>query len=181
VLSVTASRELQAVALAVKTADRTLRRDINAATRDVLNPVWQNLVAQRAAASRLDGRVFGSGARIKGGNPPELVAASSRRRLRGGLVPREEWRALEFGRHGDRTTTYTVGDSAVGGHSRDGRPVRGYRRRAHKVTRHTYRQLPARAPKGRVLYQAAADILPRAAALWAQLVVSKYAAAAERR
>jgi len=43
------------------------------------------------------------------------------------------------------------------------------------------RGLPSRTPKGRVVYQAFADVAPRIVSLWVQLVVKKYNDAAERK
>jgi len=49
------------------------------------------------------------------------------------------------------------------------------------VERRTMRGLPTRTPKGRVVYQAFADLAPRMVSLWVQIVVKKYAEAAEGR
>ncbi|MDF9877463.1 hypothetical protein [Cellulosimicrobium cellulans] len=156
-------KELQAVVLAMKAADRDLKRDINQATRTTMNPVWKSLVQTNAARS-LDGRVIVPGTRIAGGNPPAAVAASSRRKLRGGLVPAEWWFAVEFGGNHNKVETYSR------------RSPKGNR---HRVTRHTARQLPRRDPNGRVAYPAFAEFGPRMASLWAQIVVKKYLDAAE--
>lgn len=155
--------ELQAVVLAMKAADRDLKRDINQATRTTMNPVWKSLV-QTNAARTLDGRVIVPGTRIAGGNPPAAVAASSRRRLSGGLVPAEWWHAVEFGANRNKVETYSR------------MSPKGKR---HRVTRHTARQLPQRDPNGRVAYPAFAELGPRMASLWAQIVVKKYLDAAE--
>jgi hypothetical protein len=163
VLSVRGSRELQAVVLAVKAARRDVVNDINKATRATLSPVWQQEVASRTRTS-LDRRVLAQGARILAGNPPVLVAANSKRRLTGGLIPAEAWQAVEFGANRNAVTTYSST-------SRKGT--------TYQVTRHTRRQLPPINRKGRVVYQAAKAIGPRAASLWVQLVVRKFAEAME--
>lgn len=156
-------RELQAVVLAMKAADRDLKRDINKATRDTMNPVWKSLV-QANATRRLDGAVLTPGTRIAGGNPPAAVAANSRRTMRGGMVPAAWWHAVEFGANRNKVTTYTR---------------RSPKGKTHKVTRHTARQLPQRTRGGRVIHPAFAELNPRMASLWAQIVVKKYLDAAD--
>ncbi|MBX9243413.1 hypothetical protein ICW40_01155 [Actinotalea ferrariae] len=162
-LSVRESRELQAATLALKAADRELRNDINRSTTQTIGPVWKSVVAQHATG-QMDARVLAQGARVKAGNPPTAVAATSRRKLRGGLVPVASWHAWEFGADRNAVTTYQR-RSKTGG--------------THKVTRHTRRQLPPRIRTGRVIFPAFADVAPRAVSLWVQLIVRKYADAAE--
>jgi hypothetical protein len=163
-LSVHGSVELQAVVIALKAARRDVRNDINKATRQTLSPVWREEVTSRTRTS-LDRRVLAQGARILAGNPPTLVAATSTRRLPGGLVPAAQWQGVEFGANRDAVTTYKR--RSTGGV-------------IHDVSRHTRRQLPARRRKGRVVYQAAADLAPRAASLWVALIVRKFNEAVEK-
>jgi hypothetical protein len=165
VISVYGSDKLQAAALAVKAASKDLRSEINKATRATLAPEWKTMVGLHASRV-IDTRILASGARVIAGNPPVLTAATSKRPLSGGLVPVEKWPVIEFGSYGTGTTTYTT-------RSRRGRP--------YEVTRGTQRQLPARVKKGRVLYPAAAEFIPRALALWTQLIVRKYLDALEGR
>ena len=163
-LSVHDDDALKAVVLAMKAADRDLKRDINKATRDTMNPVWRALTAQHVTR-RLDQAVLVKGARIAAGNPPRAVAATSSRKLGGhGQVPTAWWQAVEFGVGADHRTTY------------DRRSRKGGR---HSVTRNVTANLPQRNRNGRVLYPAFAEIAPRVAALWAQIVVKKYAEASE--
>lgn len=150
--------------LGLKAADRTVRNDINKATRATLNPVWRDLVARRAR-TRLDTRVIAAGARIAAGNPPAALAAQSKRKLPGGLTPVESWSAVEFGADQDTVTTYTRTKPRGG---------------TTTVTRHTTRQLPARSPKGRVAYRALREIGPRATALWVQIIVRRFNDGAEK-
>lgn len=164
-LSVKADARLQAAVLAMKAGDRTLRADINRATRDTIGPVWTRAVLAHADTD-LDRAVIAKGARIKPGNPPAAVAATSARRLRGGLQPSADWQAVEFGGTPSRVRTYTR-VSPKG--------------RRHSVTRHTMRQLPAHRKAGRVALPAFADVAPRAVSLWVQLIVKRYATALEGR
>ena len=162
-ISVRDHDELKAVVLALKAADRDLRSDINRATRETLNPVWRGLVETHATYKR-DHAILAKGARIKAGNPPVAVAASSRRKLRGGLIPANQWHAVEFGANRDETRTYQR---------------RSPKGTVHKVTRHTRRQLPPRYRKGTTVYPAFAEFAPRAVSLWVQLIIRKYNEAAE--
>lgn len=156
---------LRAAVLAMKRADSGVRRDVAARMRETMNPAWRQAVESRARTN-MDARILGKGARIGGGNPPQLVAASSTRKLSGGIAPNTDWQAYEFGANREKTATYTT-------HSRKGK--------AYKVTRHTARQLPPRTARGRVLYPAAAEILPRVAAYFVQSVVRAFMDAADGR
>jgi hypothetical protein len=163
VIAVGDVREAQAAVLAFKAADRDLRKRINTATRETMNPVWRSLVDEHAS-SPIDKRVLAKGARVAAGNPPTAIAASSRRPLSGGFIPADDWPGREFGANRNATTTYTRRSPAG---------------TTHQVTRHTRRQLPARNPSGRVVYAAVRKIAPRLASLWVQLIVRTYYDAAD--
>jgi hypothetical protein len=164
VLSVRDSRELKAVTLALRAADRDLRNDINRATRETFNPVWRTELARRARTPT-DRAVLVKGARVLAGNPPVFVTATSTRRLRGGLVPAEKWYAIEFGAKRDTVSTY---------------PRRSVKGATHQVKRHTRHQLPPRYRKGRVGFPVAHELAPRVASLWVQLIVKRFATATEQ-
>lgn len=151
--SATSSRTFRAVALALKLLPREVRNDINRTTRAETNPMWREAVNARAVTPT-DKKVLAKGARVAPGNPLTLIAASSRRPLSGGLVPDAQGRVFEFG-------------------TADREKVTEYDRRGHKVRRHTRRQLPRYTDKGRVIYQAAADIAPRITSLWVQIIVRR--------
>lgn len=159
-------RELQAVVLAMRAMNKSLARDIRKDTKRVMDPEWKALVRANAT-THMDTLVLAKGARIASGNPPSVVAASSKRALSGGLVPVEHWQAYEFGSGRNRKTTYTRRNRATGG--------------THQVTRNTTRQLPRRARSGRVLYASFAELAPRLASLWVQTCVRRMHEAAEGR
>src|SRR4051812_38458485 len=96
VLSVKGDRQLLAAATAVKIARRAVRNTINRETRAVMSPAWSAAVATRAG-SAVERAVLDKGARIVAGTPPAAVAANSKRKLRGGLVPATGWQPIEFG------------------------------------------------------------------------------------
>jgi len=157
--SVKFSPQLKAVSLALRLMDKDLRREINKATRDTMNPEWTKLV-KSAAVSPGEQAVLVPGARVAAGNPPAARAAASVRKLSGGALPTELANAMEFGTSDrEKVTTYDRRNRKTGG--------------SHKVTRHTRRQLPVRRPKGYVVYPSFAKLAPRMASLWTQIVVKK--------
>lgn len=168
-ISVNGSRQLQAVALAMKAASRDLRLKIYAATRDTMNPVWKQTVSQYAAgAPSPAGTVINSGVRIAAGNPPTAKAAQSRRGIGRSrrLIPAENWAWFEFGSaNRERVSSYQRRNRRRGG--------------THQVKRRASRGLPAFRKSGRVAYPAFAEVAPRMVSLWVQLVVRKYYDAVE--
>jgi len=162
VLTVTAGEapaELRAAAIALKHADAEIRRGVSARMRGEMNPVWKAEVTQRAGGG-MAARILTPGARISGGNPPQIIAAASKRTVGRGLVPDRHWAGYEFGA-GDGVRTVTSA-------------------RGNRYRRHVMRHLPPRG-QGRVLEPAAAELLPRIASFWAQSVVKVILDAAEKR
>lgn len=161
------SRALRAVGYAMKLVERDVRNAINRQMRGAMTPVWRSAVDARLE-TRLDAAVLGTGVRVAPGNPPSLLAAGSRRPIRRGtrgLVPAEQWQAVEFGVTAAGPATYPRRNRKAGG--------------THTVTRNVRAGLPARAPRGRVIWQAAADVAPRLASLFVQTVVRGIHEAAE--
>ena len=161
VVSVGDDRSLQAAVLAFKLADRGLKKRINDATRTHLNEPWKWGITQRAS-TRLEQRVLVPGARIAAGNPPSFVAATSKRRLRGGFIADVDGHSAEYGA-ADIETTYPRRTPSGGTTS---------------VTRHTRRQLPRRRKLGPVM-ETAEEMGHRAASLWTQLIIKVYYDASE--
>lgn len=163
-LRVEGDDRLRAVVLAMKLTDRDLKKRINAATTGTIGPVWTAEVG-RLAQTEQDRLILARGARVKAGNPPSAVAATSGRRLSGGLLPYTDWPIYEFGAIArEQRTTYK-------------------NRRGSKtftVTRRTRHQLPPRTPRGRVIYNAFSNVAPRAVSLWVQIVVKAYHDAARK-
>lgn len=153
-------RELRAAVLAMKRADATIRRDISQRMRATMGPVWKDAVNQHlTGAGRMEAAMLTPGVRIAAGNPPALVAASSRRKIGNGLIPDQHAPGWEFGA-GDGTSQVT-------------------NRRGTTYRRHAKRHLPARRRAGHVVYPAAARVLPRIAAYWVQSIVKAFMDAAE--
>lgn len=154
-ISVRGDDKLRAVVLVMRQLETPIRSEIGRRTRDVVGPLWKTLVAGAAESPR-DKAVLNTGVRLKAGNPPVLVAASSRRRLSGGLIPADQWAPVEFGANRDDVETY-ASTSKKG--------------KRYSLTRHTAKQLPPRYRKGRIVHPAFAELAPRAVALWVQTVV----------
>jgi hypothetical protein len=83
-----------------------------------------------------------------------IQSAAKGRKLKGGLDPKVDYPAIEFGANREKVVTYT--------------------RKGHKVKRHTARQLQGRTASGKVFYPAASEMIPRLAKLWVQSVVKIY-------
>lgn len=168
-LSARGSRELRAAGYALKLVPRDVRNSINRSMRAEMNPAWRGAVAERTRTA-LDRRVLNTGVRIAPGNPPVLYAAASSRAIRrgtGGLVPADDWHAVEFGADREKLVMYQRRNRKAGG--------------THRVIRHAQRGLPSRVPKGRVLMPAAAELAERLASLFTQTVIRGVMDAAEGR
>lgn len=152
-----APAELRAVALALRAAGKDVRNDANARMRATMNPAWVSEVNHHlTGASRLESRLLTAGVRVAAGNPPTLVAASSRRAVgRGDLRPTDDWQMMEFGSHGTKRSEMTS-------------------KKGTRYRRRTTTGLPKFTKGGRVLYPATASILPRIAAFYAQSVIRAF-------
>lgn len=160
------SRELQAVLLAMRALPRDVAKEIRKQNRSVVFPEWKKAVAERAHGL-FETRVLVQTARATvTDRQVTLTAATVGRPLSGGLNPKTDYHAAEFGADRDQKTTYAA---------------RSRRGKQFQVTRHTTRQLRPRKRTGYVVYPAAANILPRIAALWAQTTARSIHEAFERR
>ena len=149
--------ELRAAALALRLLPKGIRNDINKNRRAVLNPMWRDAVNAKATTT-MDKLVLAKGARVTPGNPARAMAATSKRPLSGGLVPddRDTAVAFEFGSPERQKEVEYARRSPKGGR--------------HQVKRHTKRQLPMLARKGRVVYAAWKATAPRIIALDTQTI-----------
>lgn len=154
-ISIFASKELQAVAGAMRSLDRETKKRIRQETKDMAAKEWAREVAE-TASTRLEHRVLVKTARVRVSDQNvSLSSASIGRSLSGGLKPSESFAAVEFGAD-QKKVTYTA---------------RSRRGRSFRVTRNTRGQLRPRNSKGYVVYPAAANIIPRIASLWVQTVM----------
>lgn len=159
-----ASRELLATIYALRSVDRTIQKMTRQETKRIAAPAWKKELAERAN-TRLEHRVIVDTAVVSVSNQNvRIQSASKGRALSGGLRPKQEYPAVEFGVDRARKTTY------------DRRSAKGGR---HQVTRHAAKQMKARNPKGNVFFPAAREMVPRMARLWVQTTVRTIATALE--
>lgn len=150
-IDVRGSKELQDVAIALQGMDRNLKRYIRAQTKAKMTTPWLEAIQSRASTS-LERRVIASTATVATSDQNiRIQSAAKGRRLPGGLNPKTEYPAVEFGADRQKKNTYT--------------------RQGTRVTRHTARQMKPRNRKGYVFYPAAREMIPRLASLWVQTIV----------
>jgi hypothetical protein len=158
-IDINGSRELQAAVLGIRRAEKEIQKQIRTQTREKLLPEWQQAVRERAE-TRLEQRVLVDTARVKMSNQNvRLSSATVGRKLSGGLDPKTQAAAAEFGADRAVKGTYTA-------RSRKGK--------SFKVTRHTRAQLRGPRRGGYAVYPAAKAMIPRFAALWVQTVVRTF-------
>jgi len=159
-ISVKNSRELQGTIAALKTMPAEISKWIRQVTKAEMQPEWQRGVVEHAR-TRLDHRVLADTARMSVSNQNvSLKSASVGKSLSGGLQPKLDYGAIEFGTDREQTSTYTATSR------------KGKRYTVHN--RHTRHQLPPRVRNGRVVYPTASDLIPRLASLWVQTTVRTF-------
>lgn len=161
-ISASSSREFQLIAVSLKSyVDRDLAASLRKVLRQEVEPIWRSAVAEQVSvaqgqvAPRLGAALFARTARAAvSDRNVTLKAAATGRPLRGGLDYRDRsWGAFEFGSYRNKITTYSATSS------------KGKR---FEVRRRTRRQLPRQRSTGWIVYPAAAEAIPRIAALYAQ-------------
>lgn len=164
-ISVWNSRELQATLLALRGFDRDLKKEIRVRTKAIAQPEWQKAVAQHAN-TKLEQRVLAQSARVQVSDQNVMLqSARVGRALSGGLKPSANYHAVEFG--GDQRAKSTYSATSKKG-------------KRFSVTRRTRAQLRPRNKTGYVVFPAAADMIPRLAALWVQTTVRTFYEAIEK-
>lgn len=154
-ISVKNSKELLAAVLAIKAVDSTTRKQIRDHTASEISPEWSTSLAS-ASKTDLDRAVLADTARVRVSDQNvALQSATVGKKLRGGLNPKIDYPAIEFGADRNKVTAYK----------------RRTRHGETTVTRHTRHQLPPITRKGRVVYPTASQFIPRYASLWVQTVV----------
>lgn len=163
-IDVNNSQELQAILLAVKGAERGIKKSIRQQTKAIVDPEWKRSLAEHSE-SLVESRVLvATGTSLVSDQNVKLRSATKGRKLSGGLDPKTQYFAAEYGGDPEKVTTYEA-------KSRKGK--------TYKVKRHTARQLRSRSKAGRVFGPSVAEMVPRVAALWTQTVVRVMAEALE--
>lgn len=158
-ISVWETTELRALLLALRGFPRELKKEIRQRTKAIGQPEWQQAVAERAERVT-EQRVLASTARVQVSDQNiTLRSAAIGRPLSHGLRPSEGYAGVEFGGDREAKATYTA-------KSKNGK--------SFTVTRRTQRQMRPRNKSGYVVFPAAAEIIPRLAALWVQTAVRTF-------
>lgn len=169
-LSVKNSRELMTVLLAIRAAPTEIQKAIRQQIKTFTTPELTSAMAEQLSMSagfRMQDRVLIKTARVTMSNQNvRLSSATVGRKLKGGMNPKTDYAAAEFGADRQRRSTYSAT-------SRKGRTF--------NVTRHTTRQLPLRNKKGWVFWPAVAELVPRVAAVMVQTTVRVISEAFEGR
>lgn len=154
-ISAHVSPQLRAMLARIRELPTETRKQVRVATKASALPIWRESVAVHVT-SRADGIAFAKTARVAvSDRGVSLQAARIGKPLSGGLNPRTNWQALEFG-----------GDPAKR------RPVETASRKGtrYTVTRHTQRQLRPRRKTGYVVFPAVSEAIPRVMSLWLQTI-----------
>lgn len=164
-LDVRGSEELQAVILALRQMDRTIRRNIFKYSRQAIAPDWKQEIAA-SSTTDLEQKVLLSGARADvSADRVRLVAATSKRKMRGGASPADIGHAVEFGapwRRAEISATSSKG-------------------KRYGYTRTVNKQFKPRRARGHVAYPIAMRNVGRYASMWVQITVRAMHEAVEGR
>lgn len=162
-IDVLKSPEMMAAILAIRSLDKTLQKQIRTHVKALSTPEFKKELAERAN-TRLESRVIVDTAVVSVSNQNmRLQSAAKGRPLSGGLNPKTDYAAVEFGRE-RKPVTYDRKNKKKGG--------------THSVTR-TPTGIKHRRAKGYVFYPAVKDFIPRAASLFVQTTVKTIAKALE--
>ena len=102
------SRELQAVILALRTLDRDTRKEIRTHVRTMARPEWQKALDENASGRPLEHQVLARTGRVRVSDQNvTLTSATVGRALEGGLQPKQDYHAVEFG-SAPKIVTYTA-------------------------------------------------------------------------
>lgn len=158
-ISVFASKELQTAIAVLKGADREISKQIRQHLKSVTSPEWQEAVRGRTGSAQ-EVRVLSDTARVQVSNQNiTLKSGAIGKPLSGGARPRDIVKAVEFGASSTQPVTYTT-------RSRKGN--------SYRVTRHTHNQFRKRTSTGYAVYPAAAQVIPRIAALFVQTTIRTF-------
>lgn len=154
-LDVLKSRELLATIYAIRSLDKTIQKMIRQETKRIAAPEWSEALGRRANTA-LERQVIVNTAVVSVSNQNvRAQSANKGRPLSGGLNPKTDYPAVEWG--ADDDTQVYERRSKKGG--------------THKVTRRTAAQLKRRSATGYVWGPTVKEMIPRLARLWVQTTV----------
>ncbi|WP_295012493.1 hypothetical protein [uncultured Microbacterium sp.] len=153
-LDVLKSRELLATIYAIRSLDKTIQKMIRQETKSIAAPEWTKALTKRANTA-LEQQVIVNTAVVSVSNQNvRAQSANKGRPLSGGLNPKTDYPAVEWG--ADDDTQVYERRSRKGG--------------MHSVKRHTARQFKRRS-SGYVWGPTVQEMIPRLARLWVQTTV----------
>lgn len=150
-IDVRGSQELRDVFIALRGMDADVRRYLRAFTKSKMVTPWLQAINAEASTPLERSVIAGTSTIATSDQNIRVSAATKGRKMSGGLEPKVDYPAIEFGANRNKRTTYT--------------------RKGKRVTRHTARQLRGRRRGGYVFYPAAEEMTPRLASLWVQTIV----------
>ena len=160
-ISVWESTELQGVLLAMRGMDKELSAQIRKATRTVTEAEWRGDLAKHASTD-LERTVLVRSARVSVSNQNvTLKSGTLASKLSGGAKTFELTPSVEWG-------------------SATGRTITSKSKKGKTYTRRQGSTFKPRKRQGYVAYPAAADAIPRLAALWVATVVRTFYEAVEK-
>lgn len=118
-------RAVVGAAVAFRALEKDARKEVAAATRSKLKPLWTKIVAtrvrnaQRSVSGAMDSRMAGKGrASVSAGGKGTLAGYTTGRSLSGGMTPGSDWPWVEFGTNrsgyaGTRLPRFTPGGRIV--------------------------------------------------------------------
>ncbi len=171
-VSAFASREIQAIVIALKEAEPEIRKAVNAQSKQVILPVWRQAIAEATSLSggknqRARFKVLSNTAKVSVGNKGvTLTAATTGRPLSGGLDGKKYWYALEFGAGQPRLRTVRSTSKLGNYYVMKNRPV------TNQLDPRNYGG-QTRA-QGYSFYPAARATVPRILSLWVQTSVKTF-------
>ena len=156
------SRELQALILSVRRANKEVQAQIRKNTKPMVQAEWQKGLAQEAM-TRFEHRVLVETARVTVSNQNvKLKAGGLSKKLSGGGRARDLAGVAEFGA-GQR------------------KPIQSTSTKGKKFQRQGTNQFRHYKKSGHVVYPTAARIIPRLASLWVQTAVRTFHEALEKK
>lgn len=162
-LDVRRSPELQAALLGMRQAQREVKNNINREARKRIKPLWTGALDQQASTRGERAALVKGGRVTVTDQGVRMLAATSNRKLKGGLIPSQNWHGFEFGMTPQRRT-YEV-RSPLGN--------------SYQVTKMMGRQFRRRYPKGRVGYSAAGAVGIKLVGIWVRTIVDGFSIFAE--
>ncbi len=154
-----AEEDVLQVVAQLKEADDGLQAAMMGDAREQLGDTWRQLLNEQSTGPQDHDTIVADSRVVVGSDGFIVYAAQSAQPLSGGLVPSEDWHAVEFGA---RTRRVKIGDRSPA------------TRRFYQANRMINRGLPNRQKYGRVGLQAASLMGRQLVRVWVTALVERY-------